>query len=484
MLTIARVGSVLLAVSLLPAVLPAAAGTAAAGTGTAAADTSSVQPRAKAPSTKPRGSLEQLPGAAGCVVDQSVKNTHGCATARALKGPGPFMGSRALALSPDGRHLYVASSSSDAITVFARNPRTGALRQAQGKAGCVSLGGSNGCGDAAGLDGPNSIAISKDGDTVYATSRDSNSVTAFSRNSSSGALTQLTAGGCVAGGSVSGCSTGIALSSPDVVVVSDDGRNVYVGSFTGNAVAAFSIAADGGLSQLAGTAACIAEATSGCATGIALKAPEGLAIAPGGATVYVGSAVSNAIAVLTRDSSTGALSQAADGSGCVVNSPLTGCTTGRQLAGANAIALSRDGRSLYATSLFSSSITAFDRSPSGSPIQKAGFEGCVVNLGAASCQFGRAMAAPEGLVVSPDGRSVYVTAFASGAIDVLDRNKRTGDIMQKGKRLSCVAKKQGKDCTKARAMKGVSSVVVSSDSRFVYSTAFGSNAVTVFSRRR
>ncbi len=40
------------------------------------------------------------------------------ATARALKGPGPFMGSRAIALSPDGKSVYVASSKSDAIAIF------------------------------------------------------------------------------------------------------------------------------------------------------------------------------------------------------------------------------------------------------------------------------------------------------------------------------------------------------------------------------
>ena len=58
--------------------------------------------------------------------------------ARALKGPGPFMGSRAIAVSPDGRHVYVASSKSDAIAIFARDPQTGALAQAEGKGGCIA----------------------------------------------------------------------------------------------------------------------------------------------------------------------------------------------------------------------------------------------------------------------------------------------------------------------------------------------------------
>ena len=48
------------------------------------------------------------------------------------------MGSRAIAISPDGRDVYVASGGSDAIAVFARNPATGALTQLSGKRGCVA----------------------------------------------------------------------------------------------------------------------------------------------------------------------------------------------------------------------------------------------------------------------------------------------------------------------------------------------------------
>ena len=41
---------------------------------------------------------------------------------------------------------------------------------------------------------------------------------------------------------------------------------------------------------------------------------------------------------------------------------------------------------------------------------------------AVGCSLGRAMSAPEGLAVSPDGANVYVAAFTSGAIDVFDRD--------------------------------------------------------------
>lgn len=439
-------------------------------------------PRLAPRSNGARGSLVQLAGTGGCIGDKSAKKA-GCANARAMKGPGPFMGSRAIALSPDGKHVYVAASTSDAIAVFKRDPKRGTLSQASGVAGCVAANGAQGCGTAIGLDGPNSIAISSDGRFVYATSRDSNTVSAFARDASSGKLTQLAApSGCISDAALAGCTTGIALSGPDVLVISGDSKNVYVGSFFGNAVAAFSRDGDSGvLTQLPGTDACIAEATASCAVGIALNSPEGLATT--GANVYVASAVSNAVVVLQRNSS-GGLSQSGDGSGCWTEVPLTGCTTGRKLAGANALALSPNLETLYATSLSSNSLTTFNRSSDGSLAQQDGIFGCIVNLGAANCRFGRQMSAPEGLAVSPDGRSVYVTAFTSGAIDVFDRGDATGFVNQKGSPDTCVSAPKRTDCSKARALRGASSIVVSSDGRYVYATAFKSNAVSVFRRLR
>ena len=432
------------------------------------------------------GSLVQLGGARGCLVDRSAPKLR-CGTARALAGPGPFMGSRAIAVSPDGRNVYVASSRSDAIAVFRRNPKTGALGQPSGAAGCVAAKGAFDCGKAVGLNGPNSVAVSANGRNVYATSRGSNAVTTFRRDRPTGALHQLPgAAGCVAGVPLPGCASGAALLGPDVVVVSDDGASVYVGSFFGNAVAVFSRDRKNGvLSQAAGSAGCIAAAIAGCAPGTALGAPEGMAISDDGASLYVASALSNAVVVLDRDPATGALTQPSDGSGCVVDSPLTSCTTGVQLAGANAVALSPGGNDAYVTSLFSNSVTSFSRaSTSGALTQKSGTLGCLVWLRAVGCSFGRALSSPEGLAVSPDGRNVYVAAFASGAIDVFDRRAKGGLVMQKRGRAACLAPSSVPGCSPGRALRGVSSIAVSPDGRNVYATAFGSNALDVFRRIR
>jgi DNA-binding beta-propeller fold protein YncE len=404
--------------------------------------------------------------------------------ARALKGPGPFMGSRAIALSPNGKNVYVASLRSNAIAIFRRNSRTGRLTQPRGSDGCVAVKGAEACASANGLNGPNSVAISPDGRDVYATSRGSNSIAIFRRDPSTGALTQLpAASGCISGLPVPVCTRGRALLAPDVVVVSPDGRNVYVGSFFGNAVAVFDRdPTTGALTQPSDDSGCVAESTTGCTPGIALGAPEGMAISPNGARVYVAGALSNSLAVLARDKSTGALSQATDGSGCIVDAPLSGCATGRQLSGADAVGVGSAKGSVYVTSLFSNSVTSFGRE-GGEFAQLPETFGCLVWLRAVGCSFGRALSSPEGLAVSANGRNVYVAAFASGAIDVLDRAK-TGAVAQKPGRRGCLAPRSVPGCTRGRALRGVSSLALSPDGRYLYSTSFGSNAVDIFRRHR
>jgi DNA-binding beta-propeller fold protein YncE len=431
-----------------------------------------------------RGTLTQLGGKRGCIVDRS-KPRGSCGTARALNEPGPFMGSRAIVLSPDGRNVYVASSESDAIAIFSRNPKKGTLKQHTGHAGCIAAKGAGGCATAIGLDAPNSLAVSPDGANVYATSRDSSTVTAFQRIPKSGALVQMP-GGCISGPPLPGCSVGRALLAPDVLVASPDGRNVYVGSFFGNEVAVFNRdPGTGAIAQPTGPTGCVAETTAEeCGLGIALKSPEGMAISGDGTSVYVATALSNALVAFSRDPSTGALTQATDGSGCIVDSPLSGCTTGVELAGANAVTVSPNDEGVYVTSLFSNSVTSFTRSTGSTLVaQKEGTAGCLIFLRAAGCSFGRALKSPEGIAVSPDGRSVYAASYYSPAIAVLDRGRKSGSVAQKPGTAGCLAPRSVPGCTRARALTGVSSIAVSADGRYVYATAAESDAIDVFRRK-
>lgn len=440
---------------------------------------------ASAPAAKPKpGTLTQLQGKHGCIVDRSSK-PGSCAIGRGLKGAGPFMGSEAVAVSPDGRNVYVAAFDSDAIATFTRNTKSGALTQPKGTAGCIAAKGSAGCAKVAAFDGPNSVAVSPDGRNVYATARDSSTLQSFARNPKTGALRPTPGATCISGVALPACTPATALIGPDVVAVSPDGRNVYVGAFFGSAVLAFSRdPSSGALTQLAGAAGCIAAATAGCATGVGVSSIEGLAVSPDGSSVYAAAAASNALTELARDPSTGALTQMAPPNSCIADAPLTGCGEGRELGGANAVAIAPDGENAYVTSFLSNSVTAFDRTAgTGVLAQKEVTNACLVFLRSAGCSFGRAMLAPEGLDVSPDGRNVYIAAIETGAVDVLARNGK-GAVRQLPGAAGCLARKQVQGCTLARALAGVSSVAVSPDGRNVYAAANESNAVDVFRRNR
>jgi DNA-binding beta-propeller fold protein YncE len=426
------------------------------------------------------GSLKQLSGKAGCMSAGGA----GCTRARALDGPAPFLGSHAIAVSPDGRNVYVASSKSNAITIFKRNRSTGALSQGSGAAGCIAARGANGCARATALRHPNSVAVSPDGKTVYATALGTNSVIVLRRNRSTGALTQLKQGaGCIANASVPGCGTGVALDGPDIVTVSPDGANVYVGAFVGSSLAVFSRSTrTGALTQLSGGAGCfVATPLTGCTTAIGLSNPEGVAVSPDGADVYVAAPGADALDTFARGSG-GALTQAADGTGCTSSKTITGCTPGLQLDGADAVVVSPDNASVYATSLVSNAVASFSRSPAGALTQLNGTSACVINVLAVGCSLGRQLGGPEGLAVSPDSDSLYVVAFTAGALGVFNRGSGWGAVTQKTRPAGCLSVGVKPGCLRGRALRGASSVAVSPDGRNVYTAAFASNAVGIFRR--
>src|ERR1700760_1482341 len=482
-------------------VLAAGAAAKPANPGKESGSTEHVQP----PAETSEGALEQLPGRLGCL-SSGKASKKACGKARALKGAGPGVGSRAIAISPDGRNVYVAASGANAIAVFDRSRSTGALTQPKGKAGCVAglvgkTKGAQGCGLAIGLLAPNSVAVSPDGRNVYATSRDGSSVVTFLRNRRTGALRQLppSASGCISGLPIPGCTAGRALKWPDVVVVSPDGKNVYVGDFAGSGVTSFSRAGKAGaLTQLSGTAGCITEAgEEGCAKGVELNHVEGMAISRNGSAIYTAAAFSSAVGTFNREASTGALTQR----GCITVESVGGCTLGYEFGGINAFAVAPKGGDVYATSLTSNSLTTFQTTSSGAGLsQPPGPErevegekvaaaegppspdGCTVYLRSPGCGFAVAMEVPEGLDISPEGENVYVSAFETGAIDVFDRDAETGVVTQKPGTRGCVAPKKVPGCTLGRALGGTGSIVVSPDGKNVYSTSQLSSAVDVFRR--
>jgi DNA-binding beta-propeller fold protein YncE len=436
-----------------------------------------VRRRGGKPNPRLDGALKQLRGPGGCVVDESARARR-CVSARGLKEPGPFLGSRGIVISPDGKNAYVASSGSDAIAIFSRNRKTGVLTQPEGQAGCVSADSSLGCAPAVGLEGPASVAVSPDGATVYSASVDSDSLTAFSRDSRTGALTQLPgSGGCVSELSIAGCGAGRGLDGADTVAVSPDGKNVYAGAFQGSAIAVFDRDGSGALTQPPDEPGCLtAAATPGCATAAGIKAVESLTVSPDGSRVFAAGAASSAVTSFDRDSS-GGLAQSAQG--CISTPAPAGCALGRGLLGANAVEASPDGSSLYAVSAIGSSVTAFDV-VSGGIEQPPGPRRCLGPSAKPDCPAGNGMEVPEAVTVSPDGRNIYLASFESWAVVSLVRSGN-GGFRQIAGRAGCVSPASD-GCGTGRRLAGAAGIAISPDGRFVYVTSALADAVTVFRR--
>jgi DNA-binding beta-propeller fold protein YncE len=411
------------------------------------------------------GALKQLPKDKGCVADQS-KLRFGCTPVRSLQGPSPFTGSHSIDVSEDGRNVYVASASSNAIAIFQRSGGDGSLKQATGTAGCA--GGGSGCQRVFAMKKPTSVDVSPDGRNVYAAAMGANAIDTFVRNPRTGALRQT---GCIAAEALPGCTQGTALLGADVVAASADGKNVYAGSFLSNAIVVF--ARDPSTGALTQTS-CVAEATEGsCTPASALGGVEGLAVSPDGGSVYAGAAITGTVSGFTRDPSSGALTQI----------PPTGVYKG--VVGADAVAVSPDNQSVYVAGGLANSIANFGRDPATGVItQYQNTAACVTFPITNGCALGRAFSDPEGLAVSPDGTSLYVGAFASSAIDTFDRNTSTGAVLQKTNADGCITATPLKSCRVGRALGAANGVAVSPDGQNVYVGANKADAVAVFQRAR
>jgi hypothetical protein len=85
-----------------------------------------------------------------------------------------------VASAGDGSAVYVTSSTGSAITVFDRDGATGALTQLAGAAGCTNTFGTDGCTPLGViLVAPRGLAVTPDGNHVYVASSQATGVLAF-----------------------------------------------------------------------------------------------------------------------------------------------------------------------------------------------------------------------------------------------------------------------------------------------------------------
>jgi DNA-binding beta-propeller fold protein YncE len=429
------------------------------------------------------GALTQAPGLEGCISDDGDECTDGDL----------LFGAFGLGLSRDGRHAYVALADGRGVAVFARDRSTGALTQLPSPQGCTTRTGDGGlCATGRGIDVPLSLAVTPDGRHVYVASsqRDPVSISSlalFSRNAATGALTQLPGDqGCISediGGGV--CTPGVALRVTEAVAVSPDGRHVYTAS-RADAVAVFARNAETGfLTQLPEPQGCVSQSGHGgrCVRGRALDGASGVAVSKDGRFVYAASELSRAVAVFSRNRKTGALTQLPGEAGCIAeNSNDEGCTDGVGMGGPHALAVSPSGRNVYVVNPVSDQLTVLTRNRQTGTL---GQIQCLEDDGSIVCEPAVALRQPQSVTVSPDGRRVYVGARDSDAIAVFAYDGELGTLTQLASPEACISEDgtQGL-CTQGRALNGPRSVVASRDGRHVYVASQGSAAVAVLKRSR
>ena len=209
-----------------------------------------------------------------------------------------------VATSPDGRNVYATAWGSDTLVVFGRDSTTGTLTQLPEVAGCISQTGAEGCTDGSGLDATHDVKVSPDAKHVYVASNESDAITIYSRATSGelsfkSCMSHLGAEGCVPAAGIDGVQ-GLDISADGTSVHTASVASSAVASFGRNAKT-------GALKQFEGTAGCVSETgTEGaCQDGRGLLAAAWVALSPDGKLSYVAGAASDAVTSYIRTTTRG-----------------------------------------------------------------------------------------------------------------------------------------------------------------------------------
>jgi DNA-binding beta-propeller fold protein YncE len=329
----------------------------------------------------------------------------------------------AIAISPDGKSVYVTSQLNNTIAEF-KVEESGLLE----KIGCITDESSLAeCETGAkGLENPYGVTVSPDGENVYVTAFSEEAIGEFKRNTETGVLAQLASPNECVGDASSSCGTKTIGLGEDVgIVVSPNGKDLYVAAGTKGAkgdVAALARGAEGALEPLSGPERCIGS-SSECAPGAHIDGVEDLTVSPDGKYVYGTSASTNAVIEL-KPTASGALEQLASPNACVSTESLSECQKVVGIAGAVGVAISPGGEDLYASGQSEGSVASFERDAETGALKQLATP-CVTeqSSGCGSAELDERVGLnwPRRLAVSPDGTSVYVASQSSHAIAELDR---------------------------------------------------------------
>lgn len=271
----------------------------------------------------------------------------------------------------------------------------GSLTQPAGAAACITQDGTSNavasqCADGRGLVGAEAVAVSPDGKFVYSSSVSTGAIAILARNPATGVLSQANApNACVGPTDIGGeCTDGpfpaSGADSSHAIAISADGAFLFA---AGHGVGAFRRNLLTGALTAIGCVSADGKDADGASTCTAYPGvgdPLALAVSPDGRFLYAGGLGPRGIAILSV-SGTGALGTLPAPDGCFTNVVDAECTTARYADQVFDLALSPDGHSLYAVNIDvpAGAVVGFRRDAStGKLTEIGGLGGCVDRTGA------------------------------------------------------------------------------------------------------
>lgn len=302
-----------------------------------------------------------------------------------------------VAVSPDGLNAYVnGNATADGEIVVLKKQSSGLLAGSYLWTSQVintSLG------------SPHDMKVSPDGQYLLATGGANNALAVYARDSGNGNLSPILTWTNIGG-----------LNNPYGVAFSPDSLFAYVTNYTGNSISIFKHIGNGYFFTGSITATTMTTHT--------LQNPAGIVVSPDGKHVYVSvhtaTASQGTLAVYRRDVATGALTpiQTRYEGDCqdatfICLFPVNGLASTYQLA------ISPDGYNLYVTSWYDHAVANFRRDPATGLVR---WYGMINNSGLG----GSGLTNAFGVAVSPDNKRVYVTSYTDDALVMFDREKTNG----------------------------------------------------------
>ena len=177
----------------------------------------------------------------------------------------------------------------------------------------------------------------------------------------------------------------------------------------------------GDITQKASPDGCISSINTGgtCVDVADVSDTVAIAVSPDGNTAYVASQTGGGAVIVFDRAANGTLTRKPGVDGCISDDGTgTACVDGRGLADVNDVTVSPDGKTVYVVGGDTSAgaVAVFDRAADGTLDQLPGPAGCISEDGSDGCFDGAALEVASSVAVSPDGKSVYVTAATSHAV--------------------------------------------------------------------